>query len=53
MSMEKELTINALGAENSTYSYRAQHDDDPTSNFGVAKKLNEEIPNSHILDQWE
>jgi cysteine synthase A len=25
---------------------------DPESNFGVAARLNKEIPNSHILDQW-
>ena len=51
MSMEKELTINALGAKIVRTPTEAAHDD-PTSNFGVAKKLNEEIPNSHILDQW-
>jgi cystathionine beta-synthase len=51
MSMEKELTINALGAKIVRTPTEAAHDD-PTSNFGVAKKLNKEIPNSHILDQW-
>ena len=51
MSMEKELTINALGAKIVRTPTEAAHDD-PESNFGVAKKLNEEIPNSHILDQW-
>jgi len=51
MSMEKELTINALGAKIVRTPTEAAHDD-PKSNFGVAKKLNEEIPNSHILDQW-
>ena len=51
MSMEKELTINALGAKIVRTPSEATHDD-PASNFGVAKKLNEEIPNSHILDQW-
>ena len=51
MSMEKEITINALGAKIVRTPTEAAHDD-PTSNFGVAKKLNEEIPNSHILDQW-
>ena len=51
MSMEKELTINALGAKIVRTPTEAAHDD-PQSNFGVAKKLNEEIANSHILDQW-
>ena len=51
MSMEKELTINALGAKIIRTPTEASHDD-PKSNFGVAKKLNIEIPNSHILDQW-
>ena len=51
MSMEKELTINALGAKIVRTPTEAAHDD-PESNFGVARKLNEEIPNSHILDQW-
>lgn len=51
MSMEKELTINALGAKIIRTPTEASHDD-PKSNFGVAKKLNKEIPNSHILDQW-
>jgi cysteine synthase len=48
MSMEKELTINALGAKIVRTPTEAAHDD-PTSNFGVAKKLNKEIPDSHIL----
>ena len=51
MSMEKEITINALGAKIVRTPTEAAHDD-PTSNFGVAKKLNKEIPDSHILDQW-
>ena len=51
MSMEKELTINALGAKIVRTPTEASHDD-PESNFGVAARLNEEIPNSHILDQW-
>lgn len=52
MSMEKELTIKALGAEIVRTRTEACHDDDD-SNFGVARKLNKEIPNSHILNQWE
>ena len=51
MSMEKELTINALGAKIVRTPTEASHDD-PESNFGVASRLNKEIPNSHILDQW-
>ena len=51
MSMEKELTINALGAKIVRTPTEASHDD-PESNFGVAARLNKEIPNSHILDQW-
>ena len=52
MSMEKELTIKALGAEIIRTRTEAEYDD-PDSNFSIAKKLNSEIPNSHILDQWE
>ena len=52
MSMEKELTIKALGAEIIRTRTEASHDEDD-SNFGVARKLNKEIPNSHVLDQWE
>ena len=52
MSLEKELTIKALGAEIiRTRTEAASHEND--SNFGVAKKLNKEIPNSHVLNQWE
>ena len=51
MSMEKELTINALGAKIVRTPTEASHDD-PESNFSVAARLNKEIPNSHILDQW-
>lgn len=51
MSMEKELTINALGAKIVRTPTEAASTD-PESNFGVAARLNKEIPNSHILDQW-
>ena len=44
--------IKSLGAEIIRTRTEASHDEDD-SNFGIAKKLNEEIPNSHILDQWE
>ena len=52
MSMEKELILKTLGAEIIRTRTEAAYDD-PDSNFSIAKKLNEEIPNSHILDQWE
>ena len=51
MSMEKELTIKALGAKIVRTPTEAAHDN-PDSNFGVAARLNKEIANSHILDQW-
>ena len=52
MSMEKEITIKALGAKIVRTRTEACHDE-CDSNFGVAKQLNEDIPRSHILDQWE
>ena len=52
MSMEKELTLRALGAKIIRTRTEAAYDD-PDSNFSIAKKLNAETPNSHILDQWE
>lgn len=51
MSREKELVIQALGAEIVRTPTEAAHDS-PESNFGVAARLQREIPNSHILDQW-
>jgi len=51
MSMEKQVVLEALGAE----IVRTPSDaasEDPESLFGVSKKLNAEIPNSHILDQY-
>jgi cystathionine beta-synthase len=51
MSAEKQLTMEALGAEIVRTPTSAPHDS-PESNFGVAKRLNKEIPNSHILDQF-
>ncbi len=51
MSMEKQRTMEALGATIiRTRTEAGRLDDD--SLFGVAKKLNSEIPNSHILDQY-
>jgi len=52
MSMEKELILKTLGAKIIRTRSEAAYDD-PDSNFSIAKKLNKEIPNSHILDQWE
>lgn len=52
MSMEKELILKTLGAEIIRTRSEAAYND-PDSNFSIAKKLNEEIPNSHILNQWE
>jgi len=51
MSAEKQLAMEALGAEIIRTPTTAAHDS-PESNFGVAKKLQREIPNAHILDQF-
>lgn len=51
MSHEKQVTLTSLGAE----VVRTPTDvawDDPRSHISVAKKLNSEIENSHILDQY-
>jgi len=51
MSHEKQVVLEALGAK----IYRTPTEaawDAPESHIGVAKKLNAEIPNSHILDQY-
>jgi cystathionine beta-synthase len=51
MSQEKVDVLKGLGAE----IYRTPTEaawDAPESHIGVAKKLNAEIPNSHILDQY-
>lgn len=51
MSMEKEAVLTALGAK----VIRAPNEepwDSPNSYIGVAKRLQQEIPNSHILDQY-
>ena len=51
MSKEKEVVLKALGAT----IYRTPTEaawDDPDSHISLAKKLNKEIPNSHILDQY-
>ncbi|TAK72922.1 MAG: pyridoxal-phosphate dependent enzyme [Gammaproteobacteria bacterium] len=51
MSHEKEVVLEALGAK----IYRtptAAKWDDPDSHISLAKKLQQEIPNAHILDQY-
>lgn len=51
MSREKQVVLEALGAE----IYRTPTEaawDDPESHIGVARRLNEIIPRSRILDQY-
>ena len=51
MSKEKEVVLSALGAT----IYRTPTEaawDDPESHIELAKRLNKEIKNSHILDQY-
>lgn len=51
MSQEKQIVLEALGAK----IYRTPTEaawDAPDSHISIAKKLNEEIPNSYILDQY-
>ena len=51
MSKEKEVVLKSLGAK----IYRTPTEaawDDPDSHISLAKKLNQEIPDSHILDQY-
>lgn len=51
MSQEKQLTLAALGAEIiRTPTEAPSHS--PESHIGVAKRLEKEIPNAHILDQY-
>jgi cystathionine beta-synthase len=51
MSKEKQLVIEALGGDIVRTPTAAAHDS-PDSNFGVAARLQRELPNAHILDQW-
>ena len=51
MSKEKEVVLKALGAEIVRTPTEAAWDS-PESHIGVAKKLNKEISNSFILDQY-
>ena len=51
MSREKEVTLTALGAEIIRTPTEVPFDS-PESHISAAKKLQKEIPNSHILDQY-
>jgi len=51
MSQEKVDVLKALGAEIIRTPTEAAFDS-PESHIGVALRLNKEIPNSHILDQY-
>jgi len=51
MSQEKVDVLKGLGAQIIRTPTEAAFDS-PESHIGVAKKLNSEIPNSHILDQY-
>lgn len=51
MSKEKSDIMKALGAQIIRTPTEAAFDS-PESHIGIAKKLNGEIPNSHILDQY-
>ena len=51
MSHEKQVVLEALGAK----IYRTPSDaawDSPESHISLAKKLQKEIPNAHLLDQY-
>ncbi|MEO0480562.1 MAG: cystathionine beta-synthase [Planctomycetota bacterium] len=51
MSREKQVVLEALGAEIIRTPTEAAWDS-PESHIGVANKLRQTIPNSHILDQY-
>src|SRR5262245_36671780 len=51
MSQEKQVVLEALGAEIIRTPTEAAWDS-PESHVGVARRLREVIPNSHILDQY-
>lgn len=51
MSMEKQVALEALGAKIIRTPTEAAWDA-PESHIGVAKRLQKETPNSHILDQY-
>lgn len=51
MSKEKEVVLRALGATIYRTPTEAAHDS-PDSHFSLARRLQQEIPRSHILDQY-
>jgi cystathionine beta-synthase len=51
MSQEKQVVLEALGAEIIRTPTEAAWDS-PESHIGVARRLKDVIPNSHILDQY-
>lgn len=51
MSREKQVILEALGAEIIRTPTEAAYDA-PESHIGVAKRLQKELPNAHILDQY-
>ena len=51
MSREKQVVLEALGAK-IIRTPTAAASDSPESHISVARKLQREIPNAHILDQW-
>jgi cystathionine beta-synthase/cysteine synthase A len=52
MSKEKEVVLEALGATIYRTPTEAKSTD-PTSHISLAKRLQKEVPNSHILDQYK
>src|SRR5207247_259334 len=51
MSREKEVVLEALGAKIYRTPTEAKSDD-PDSHISLAKRLEKEIPNAHILNQY-
>ena len=51
MSREKQVILEALGAEIIRTPTEAAFDS-PESHIGVARRLQKELPNAHILDQY-
>jgi len=51
MSREKQVALEALGAEIIRTPTEAAYDS-PESHISVAKRLQKELPNAHILDQY-
>jgi cystathionine beta-synthase len=51
MSREKQVVLEALGAEIIRTPTEAAHDS-PESHISVARRLQTELPNAHILDQY-